>query len=108
MDCICDSRELFIFGCRCGAFDFEVTHHVWFNGIIYSIARNPDEATLLARQYLGEFEDFDEEWLKGDGWEIINDEDSLPLFIEEESDDEEIRTAAEWVEYYGPGFLAAV
>jgi len=39
-DCVCSSRDLFNFGCRCTDQWFSV----WFNGIDYVIARNIEEA----------------------------------------------------------------
>jgi hypothetical protein len=108
MDCNCKSSDLFNRGCRCGAFEFEKANHVWFNGIIYSIAKNATEAESLSKEYLTEFEDFEPEWITGDGWQIIPDDKQLPLLITDDSDKEETRLAHEWVEYYGPGFLAAI
>ena len=108
MKCKCASRDLFNLGCHCGAFKFEKSDHVWFNGIIYSIAKNANEAESLSETYLTTFEDFDPDWLTGDGWEIVPDDKPLPLLITDESDEEEIRFAHEWVAHYGPGFLAAV
>lgn len=108
MDCKCKAIELFATGCKCGAFKFEKSNHVWFNGIIYSIGKTADEAEELSEKYLTEFEDFDPEWVKGDGWKIIPDEEPVSLIVIEESEEEETRFAYEWVDYYGPGFLAAV
>ena len=108
MDCSCESNYLFNFGCHCGAFKFEKSDHIWFNGIIYSIAKNASEAKSLSESYLADFEDFDPDWLTGEGWEIIPDDKPLPLLIADDSDKEETRLAHEWVDYYGPGFLAAI
>lgn len=112
MGCICNSSELFNFGCICGAFKSQTENHIWFNGIVYSIAKDAEEAKKLAMEYLSEFQDFDTSWLEGElignGWVMVKDEEPLPLLIEEDSDVEETRLASEWVEHYGPGFLAAV
>ena len=108
MKCSCKSSDLLNFGCNCGAFSFETSNHVWFNGIIYAVARNEEEAVTLCREFLETYQDFEPEWLTGDGWKPIPDENELPLLITEETDEEEVRLAFEWAEYYGPGFLASI
>lgn len=108
MKCSCKSEDLFNIGCRCGAFDFEISDHIWCNNILYAVARSAEEAITLCKEYLSAFEDFDPAWLQGEGWKIIPDNEELPLLIDDESDDEEIRLAWEWIEHYGPGFLAVV
>jgi hypothetical protein len=110
MACNCTSNQLFRQGCNCGAFTFERSNHIWFNGVIYSIAKTEDEARRLSTSYLRDFEDFDSAWIDGDGngWGLIPDDLPLPLLITEDQDTEETRLAYEWVEYYGPGFLASI
>ena len=108
MKCSCESKKLLDFGCGCGAFEYEISDHIWCNGIIYAIARTEIEAASLCEDYLSTFDDFDPDWLSGDGWGVIPDNEELPLVIEDDSDDEEVRLASEWIKYYGPGFLAVV
>jgi len=108
MGCSCKSVDLFNFGCKCGAFKFENSNHVWFNGVIYSIGKDADEAKKLAEDYLSDFQDYEPGWIIGNGWKNIPDNMSFPLLIEEDFDDEETRLASEWAAFYGPGFLAAI
>ena len=54
MKCKCASRDLFNYGCKCGAFKFENSDHIWFNGTIYSIGKTAEEAELLSKNYLKE------------------------------------------------------
>lgn len=108
MECSCKSTDLLNFGCSCGAFEFEIHNHIWCNGIVYAIARNEDEAVSLCKEYLSEFEDFDPLWLTGDGWALIPDDNELPLIVDDLGDEEEIRLASEWIDNFGPGFLAVV
>ena len=106
MKCSCASRDLFNFGCKCGAFHFEISDHVWFNGSIYSIGKTADEAEQLSESYLKDFEDFSPDWLLGD-WQLISDVDPLPIICDDE-DEPETMFAWEWVRYYGPGYLGAI
>jgi hypothetical protein len=84
-----------------------MSDHVWFNGVIYSIAKTFEEAEQLAYECLHDLPDFDPEWLQGDndGWELIEDDRALTLSFNEE-DEEETLLASEWAKRFGPGFLA--
>ena len=97
MICSCDSRSLFNFGCRCGAFQFEQNLHVWFNGLDYVIAKNDTEANWWLCTYLGK--DVSSQW------ELVPDDQDLAISLDNGSED--TKQARDWTHIYGPGFLAS-
>lgn len=108
MKCGCTIQLLFSHGCKCGAIEFERALHVWSNGIIYTVATNQDEAIKLSQEYLSSFPDYTEEWVVGDGWTYISDDTEISLFMDEDTDDEMLYPAKEWIEAYGLGYLGVV
>jgi len=96
-DCVCSSRDLFNFGCRCTDQWFSV----WFNGIDYVIARNIEEARQLAMDTIGyslEEADGDIGWraLPADREISINEDEGLTTTL----------TAQKWIGEIGkPEYL---
>jgi hypothetical protein len=107
MKCSCLVETLFARGCKCGAIEFEKSPHVWSNGIIYTIATNEDQATKLSKDYLSTFSEYTDEWIMGDGWTFLPDDFEISLQTEE-SDDYQIKTAQEWIEQFGLGYLGVI
>lgn len=107
MVCICLSLDLFRLGCLCGAFQREKSNHLWFNGKIYVIAKNEDEAVELAEKELSAYADFTPMWILGDGrgWHQISDDEMVTLSFSDLSTHS--RTAFDWTELYKEGYLAS-
>lgn len=97
MECTCFSIDLFNFGCRCGAFAFEQSLHIWFNGLDYVIARSQKEADSWLSKYL--------EKPIYSNWELYPEADELTIGLGE---DEVTKPAKDWIKRYGPGFLASL
>lgn len=97
MRCICKSSDLFNFGCRCGAFQFEQELHIWFNGLDYVIARTEREADACLSQFLSKS--------ITSCWELFPRDSELVIAI---AGEEVTKKAAGWIDLYGEGFLASL
>lgn len=107
MICECDSFELFYFGCKCGAFQYENRNHLWFNGKIYVIAKTKQQAIDFTLRDLTSHPDFNIKWVEPDeeGWRQLPDDEIITFDFSDLT--KETSTAGEWAEFYGPGYLAA-
>lgn len=97
--CTCSSIDLLNFGCKCG--HIETTNSLWFNGTLYLIAKDQATASALALQEISNLQ-----WLVGDGqgWRKIPDDHILTFGFADKS--AFTLTAADWAEFYTPGYLA--
>lgn len=97
-NCVCSSRDLFNFGCRCTG---QPKFSVWFNGIDYVIARDIDEARQLAMDTIG----YSLEEADGDeGWHIVAADKTIS--INEDEDVTTTLTAEKWIGEIGkPEYL---
>lgn len=99
--CKCSPSDLLNYGCQCGGFINE-SCGVWFNGIVYVIAKNAQDANQFA------FNDATNiQWLVGDGqgWRRLPDNELITF---EFPDGKSSMTADGWTQIYGPGFLASI
>jgi len=98
--CKCPAIDLLNYGCKCGQID-EERCSLWFNGTLYMIAKDQATASALALQEISNLQ-----WLVGDGqgWRKISDDHILTFGFADKS--AFTLTAADWAEFYTPGYLA--
>lgn len=97
MECICDTKDLFCYGCCCG-YHRNQELKLYHNGRDYVIARNPYHASWFLR----------EEGIEPTekGWFKIDDDEQVTFSIG--SPEGESLTAAEWVETLGEGYAVGI
>lgn len=94
MDCFCDSKDLFNFGCRCNG---HLPLRVWHNGVDWVVAKDAAEATRVLVEHVG----YSEEEAEADGWEALPDNKKLSIRDGPDDDSVTVLTAKEWVEEIG-------
>lgn len=97
MDCICDDKDLFRYGCCCG-YHRNLDLKLFFNGRDFVVARNPYHASwILKDEGLEQTEK---------GWSQIDDDEQVIFTIG--SPEGESLTAAEWIAALGEGYAVSV
>ena len=97
MECICEPKDLFCFGCCCG-YHRTLDLKLFFNGRDFVVARNPYHASWLLKEE--GVEPAEQPWAK------IDDDEQITFSIG--SAEGESLTAAEWVATLGEGYAIAV